>query len=262
MLRSHESLPKGQYAFFTTSSVVEWLPLFRLAPYRTIVLNSLTYIVEHKNVRLNAYVLMPSHLHAILWPPENLRIGDVMRDLKRFTSRAISCLAEERSDTAYWRAFRRARQSGRARDRSAYQVWQDGSHPEAIYSPAFARQKLEYIHNNPVKAGLASTAIEWPYSSARPICLAKRRLCQLTSCRSEPCTASAGERFGRQFSCTCGAAGPRSRAAGALYRHSEPDTHEVRIELVTHDETGGQGLIAGCQCWPADASSQPPTGHQ
>jgi hypothetical protein len=48
-----------------------------------------------------------------------------------------------------------------------YQVWQDGSHPEAIFSDDFARQKIEYIHNNPVRAGLVSNAEDWAYSSAR-----------------------------------------------------------------------------------------------
>ena len=45
-------------------------------------------------------------------------------------------------------------------------MWQEGSHPEAIYDEDFARQKIEYIHNNPVKAELVSNAEDWVYSSA------------------------------------------------------------------------------------------------
>ncbi|MBC7265135.1 MAG: transposase [Chloroflexi bacterium] len=167
MLHSRNAYSKDHYAFFITCTVVEWLPLFPIEPYRNAILDSLRYLTSHKPAELNAYVLMPSHLHAILWPHPNARIGDVLRDFKRFTSRAISRLAETRGEIDYLRAFRRARQAGRSQETSTYQVWQEGSHPEAIYSPGFARQKLEYIHNNPVKAGLVTSPTEWPYSSAR-----------------------------------------------------------------------------------------------
>ncbi len=129
-------------------------------------MDSLAYIVAHKQVELNAYVIMPTHVHAILWPARDQRIADLLRDFKRFTSHAISRLAEKRNDTRYLMTFREARQAGQAQDRSQYQVWQEGWHPEALYSPAFVRQKLEYIHNNPVRAGLVSSAVQWAYSSA------------------------------------------------------------------------------------------------
>ena len=67
-----------------------------------------------------------------------------------------------------------ARLLGHACNSSEYQVWQEGSHPEAIYSDDFARQKIEYIHNNPVKAGLVSKAEDWPYSSARAYLLGEQ----------------------------------------------------------------------------------------
>ena len=48
-----------------------------------------------------------------------------------------------------------------------YQVWQEGSHPEAIFTEKFAKQKMDDIHMNPVKAGMVKVAQEWPYSSTR-----------------------------------------------------------------------------------------------
>ena len=166
MLHSHNDYGDEHYPFFVTCSIVRWLPLFELEPYRRIIVDSLAYVVAQKHAELNAYVIMPTHVHAILWPAPDQRIGDILRDFKRFTSRAISRLAEERNDTRCLAVFRETRQAGRAQERSQYQVWQEGSHPEALYSPAFARQKLEYIHNNPVKAGLVSSAVQWAYSSA------------------------------------------------------------------------------------------------
>jgi len=102
-----------------------------------------------------------------------VRAQAISCEIKRFTSRAISRLAEVRGEMEYLEAFRRARKAGRAQAVSKYQVWQDGSHPEAIYSAAFARQKLEYIHNNPVKACLLASATDWLYSSAHNYLLGK-----------------------------------------------------------------------------------------
>jgi len=167
MLSSRNAYSKEHYAFFVTCPAVDWLPLFRNEPYRNIILDSLRYVSRHKLTELNAYVIMPTHLRAIFWPHQGVRIGDVFRDFKRFTSRAVSRLAQTRDEIDYLEVFRRARQAGRAQEISQYQVWQEGFHPEAIYSAGFARQKLEYLDNNPVTAGLVASPIEWPYSSAR-----------------------------------------------------------------------------------------------
>jgi hypothetical protein len=51
--------------------------------------------------------------------------------------------------------------------RSAHQVWQEGSSPRQIRGPEIMLQKLEYIHQNPVKRGYVEDALHWRYSSAR-----------------------------------------------------------------------------------------------
>ncbi|SDW05535.1 hypothetical protein SAMN05421783_101240 [Thiocapsa roseopersicina] len=48
-----------------------------------------------------------------------------------------------------------------------HQVWQEGSHTEQIADTTMMRQKLEYIHNNPVKRGYVDDPLCWRYSSAR-----------------------------------------------------------------------------------------------
>jgi len=57
------------------------------------------------------------------------------------------------------------------------QLWQDGKHDLFLYSDWMIWQKINYIHNNPIKRGLVERAIDYPYSSfaacydvpARPI---------------------------------------------------------------------------------------------
>ena len=166
MPRSYRVSADENYAYFATWTVVEKLPLFAEALYRQIVLDSLAYLRQHKKTQLNAFVVMSTHLHAVLWPEKGVDLSGVMRDFKRHTSRSI-CAATEVGDEHYLREFASAHHANRAKDQSKYQVWIERSHTEAIYSDEFARQKIDYIHLNPVKAGLVSRPEDWPYSSAR-----------------------------------------------------------------------------------------------
>lgn len=167
MTNSYRVFTDQHYAYFVTWTIVDWLPLFDQAPYRKIVLDALNYLRTNKNTQLNAFVIMPTHLHAILWPEFGISLSDVTRDFKRFTSREISREANRQSATEFIDVFKRARNENRAQDVSMYQVWQEESHPEAIFTEKFARQKMDYIHMNPVRAGLVEVATEWPYSSAK-----------------------------------------------------------------------------------------------
>lgn len=167
MSRSYRIFKELHYAYFVTWTIVDWLNIFSEASYCQIALDSLAYIRTHKKTELNAFVIMPSHIHAILWPEDGINVSDIIRDFKRFTSRKISSEAEKQNRMDWLKRFTLARSQNRAQDISTYQVWQEGSHPEAIFTEKFARQKMDYIHMNPVKAGLVKTADEWIYSSAR-----------------------------------------------------------------------------------------------
>ena len=167
MANSYRVFTDKHYPYFITWTIVEWIPLFTETAYRKIVLDSLNYLRTKKQTQLNAFVVMSTHLHAILWPNDEINLSDVIRDFKRFTSKEISRVAEREGATEYISAFKKARKDNRAQDVSTYQVWQEGSHPEAIFTEKFARQKMDYIHMNPVKAGIVKTADEWQYSSAR-----------------------------------------------------------------------------------------------
>ena len=143
------------------------LPLFVEPTYRQIVLDALNYLRNNKQTQLNAFVVMSSHVHAVLWPDNGINLSDVTRDFKRFTSRKISKEAKRQDANKLLLRFENARKENRAQDVSSYQVWQEGSHPEAIFTETFAKQKIDYIHLNPVRAGLVQEAYEWPFSSAR-----------------------------------------------------------------------------------------------
>jgi len=174
MSRAYRVFTDQHYAYFVTWTLVDWVHLFDKVPYRQIILDSLDYLRLEKKTQLNAFVVMPSHAHAILWPEIDVSLSDITRDFKRFTSRAISREAEKQNATDVLNIFKKARSGNRAQDISTYQVWQEGSHPEAIFTAKFARQKMNYIHMNPVKAGLVESAEQWQYSSARAYILGEQ----------------------------------------------------------------------------------------
>jgi putative transposase len=172
--KSYRVFTDTNYAYFITWTLVDLIHLFDRDHYRQIVLDSLNYLRVEKNTQLNAFVIMSSHVHAILWPEVGINLSDLTRDFKRFTSRKITKTAEVQGAMEFLQLFKKARRENRAQDISTYQVWQEGSHPEAIFTEKFARQKMDYIHMNPVKAGLVETADQWTYSSARAYILGEQ----------------------------------------------------------------------------------------
>jgi len=88
-----------------------------------------------------------------------------MRDFKHFTSSKIAEQLEKDNERLFLYVFKKAAQ-GRKKKQN-YKIWQDEFHPEAVYSEKWFLQKLQYIHNNPVRKGFVTKPEDWKYSSAR-----------------------------------------------------------------------------------------------
>ena len=151
--------------YFSTSTIVDWLPVFTTDSYFSIIVNSLKYCQSQKGLNIVAYVIMPEHIHLVTSNPEEGSLSDITRDLKRFTSKEITRQLERDNEVSLLNVLQKSAAKGRGN--TEYKVWQDGFHPEAIYSETFLNQKVEYIHYNPVRRGLVSRPEEWRYSSAR-----------------------------------------------------------------------------------------------
>jgi putative transposase len=156
--RADENLP-----YFCTISILDWLPVLIEARYIDPIVESLRFCRKDKGLQLFAFVVMPNHVHLIAAAGEQLH--SMMRDFKRFTSRSIHdrLKADGRETILNWleRAVQRAR-----RQRGEFGLWQDGFRPEALYSTAVFQQKLDYLHQNPVRKGLVQRPEDWWYSSA------------------------------------------------------------------------------------------------
>jgi REP element-mobilizing transposase RayT len=108
------------------------------------------------------YVILENHLHLIAQSEQ------LDRDIARFKSytakRLIQYLAEHQIKTILDQLafYKKAHKIDRA-----YQFWQEGVHPEWMQDEAMMRQKVEYIHHNPVERGYVDKPEHWRYSSAR-----------------------------------------------------------------------------------------------
>jgi len=152
--------PRPHSAHFITSTVVEWLPVFTSCACCDILVQSLQFCREYKGLQVHAWVIMPNHFHAVVSAPE---LSSVIADMKKFTARRI--LEQLKTEGRDWLLnqlsyFRAAHKS------TEHQVWQEGVHPQAIVDDAMMLQKIEYLHNNPVRAGYVASPEHWRYSSA------------------------------------------------------------------------------------------------
>lgn len=174
MPRNYRHYPDGEYLYFITSTITHWIPLFLSHRYFTLLTDALSYCRTNKGLLLHAYVLMPNHFHIIASSQPRRGLPGIMRDLKRYTSREVTrCLEEDGSRFQ----LRLLEQSAiRSND---YCVWQEGYHPEAIFTERFFRQKLDYLHDNPVRKGYVRSAAEWVYSSAYDYVIGRRGVMEI-----------------------------------------------------------------------------------
>lgn len=155
----------GVDLYFITTTIISWQNVFVSIPLLNAIVESLKHCCTNKRLHLHAYVIMPNHAHYIVSTDSPELLSDIMRDFNRFTSQKITTMLEEIYKIEMLEIFHKAAlNEGRG---NRYKVWQEGFHPIAIDSEDFFRQKLDYLHENPVRKGFVEKPEHWRYSSAR-----------------------------------------------------------------------------------------------
>lgn len=115
---------------------------------------------------LYGYVIMTNHIHLIVQSDRG-ELSNLLRDFKKFTATSILDLLQNNSESRKEWILERFHKATCTHNRNkSYQVWRFGNHAEEIYSEKFLWSKLDYIHLNPVRAGIVFRASEYLYSSA------------------------------------------------------------------------------------------------
>jgi REP element-mobilizing transposase RayT len=154
--------------YYLTFQIVQWIDVFTRNEYKQIIVNSFDYCRQHKGLELYAYVIMTNHLHLIVRAKEPFHLSDIIRDFKKFTANQLLPLmqqpTESRSDWMMKRFEFSAKLNARNR---VNQMWTHENHAIELFTPKFTQQKLDCIHNNPVRAGIVEKPEDYLYSSAR-----------------------------------------------------------------------------------------------
>ena len=151
ILKENTSLPH-----FITLTTVHWYYLFDRLNRWQILADALQFQIKKHNLTIYAYVFMLNHLHMILSAPD--LIG-VIRDFKKFTTYQIKlslCANEPRVLNLL------------KDEKDKFQLWQPDNMPIVIESKNVLLEKLNYIHNNPVKKQYVDLPEYWHWSSANP----------------------------------------------------------------------------------------------
>jgi REP element-mobilizing transposase RayT len=156
-------ITEGVGIYYVTFTVVEWLPVFIAEEPCKIVTESLNFCIKNKNLRLNAYVLMPNHLHAVVFDEnfDEVRLKHTIDDFQKFTGKQLSNHYSRMLPSYYAEVLKRNAGDDRQR-----RFWQPTQHPVGIVTEKFWQQKVNYMHWNPVRKGLVRNPEDWRFSSA------------------------------------------------------------------------------------------------
>lgn len=158
-----------EHFYFITFSVVDWIDVFIREEYRNIFFESIQYCQKEKGLLVGAYCMMTSHIHMALGTNGRNTLEDIIRDLKSYTSRHIRKYMENNPHESRkkW-MIEMMMKAGKAKSNNHdFQFWQQHNHPIELSTNEILQQKIDYIHENPVKAGFVDMAANWLLSSAR-----------------------------------------------------------------------------------------------
>ena len=152
------------HAHELTFSCFHKLPLLNRDRARRWLLDALDAARQRRNFALWAYVIMPEHVHVIVWPREPVYEVRLIRTAIKVPVQRKALAFLRSKAPAFLDRLRDERPNGEVH----YRFWQrGGGYDRNITDPSTLRTMIEYIHNNPVRRGLVGRAVDWPWSSAR-----------------------------------------------------------------------------------------------
>ena len=115
---------------------------------------------------------MSNHVHLIASAKQGFMLTNILRDLKKFTSKQIFKAIKEnpgesRKEWMLWMFIRAGKRNSNNKD---FQFWQQDNHPIELNTAEMLKQRLDYLHQNPVRAGIVYEPQDYVYSSGIDYC--------------------------------------------------------------------------------------------
>jgi putative transposase len=147
-----------QHLHFITCTCYRRMALLGSSHSRSAFVKILGEVRESYNFLLVGYVVMPNHIHLLISEPEKGTPSTVMQVLKQTVSRRLRGKRRRKAESQLALPFRESESLPR-------QFWQRRFHDFNVWSHKKRREKLEYMHMNPVKRKLVRDPKDWPWSS-------------------------------------------------------------------------------------------------
>nr|WP_298789350.1 transposase [uncultured Allomuricauda sp.] len=158
--------PAGVY--FVSFATIHWIDVFIRQIYFEVLAKSVDYCRREKGMELFTYCFLPSHVH-LIFRSADLHPSELLRDFKKHTAKEVTKAIKEnpKESRKEWilELFKKAgEEKGNI---TTYQFWQHHNKPIELWSTTVIKQKVDYIHKNPVEIGFVVRPEDWKYSSAR-----------------------------------------------------------------------------------------------
>src|SRR5690348_13214261 len=155
--------------YYITFTCYNWLPLFKLTNAYDIVYKWFNYLQTEKNIKTTAYVIMPDHLHCILFfPSPDFSLNKIISNAKRFMAYEIIKRLKETNQTVTLKQLQSAVTEKEKKKGQLHKVFEESFDAKSIDNKKFFLQKLNYIHLNPVRGNykLVNDWRDYEHSSA------------------------------------------------------------------------------------------------
>lgn len=148
--------------YFVTLTVVDGIDLFTRRYYNDFIIENQAWCQQKANLNIFACVIMTNHIHMVANVSDG-SLGDVLGRFKSFTSKELYKMiagnVEESRREWMLKAFDYAGKHNPLNEK--HQPWANGNYPVLLYTPAVIGQKIDYVHENPVRAGFVRSAQDY-----------------------------------------------------------------------------------------------------
>jgi putative transposase len=161
--RSHPAAPGPIH--FVTVATHKRIPLFRSQQLCREFFSALTEVKTRFPFELYAYVLLPDHFHLLLRPGD----GNISRLLQKIKSLAARRIVKRLKAMGSHKTLTSLKKATPGRRSHQFQVFQQSFRDLLLQSPWMVKQKIDYIHKNPISERLVENVADYPWSSWRAI---------------------------------------------------------------------------------------------
>ncbi len=155
--------------YFVTLTISGWVDLFTRECYRKILVENLSFCQTNQGLEIFEYVIMSNHIHLICRRIDG-DLNELLGRFKSFTSKELlkEILGNVQESRAEWMLQQFRFFAKKNEQYGEYHLWDSSNYPVLLYSPEVFEQKRNYIHNNPIRAGIVARPEYYLYSSACP----------------------------------------------------------------------------------------------